>query len=240
MISRVLLFCIVFFVNFSCTSVVDDIDKVSFWVDAPEHWCLHVTNNFDLTIENNYTQDSLYLVCTPEQAKLLEISEIQEGYVQLGLTHSLFIEKERPLVKIYNKLKPRIGIALHETARFISTDTLKVKNVYVATVNHADSIQFLVNNSRLTMDIHSGNSTVRLAGKTEELIINQSGMGRYDFSDLESDNVFITVKGAGNTYIGTCNYLSVDMQFSGNIYLTQKPAKIDRVGNGTGKIIVLN
>ena len=87
----------------------------------------------------------------------------------------------------------------------------------------------------LTLDI-SGSGEVEATGRTTSLAIDMSGSGEVDMKDLATRDARVEISGSGEATVAPTGRADIDIAGSGDVYLTTRPAQINRDISGSGDV----
>jgi hypothetical protein len=116
-------------------------------------------------------------------------------------------------------------------------DTIRYDGFTYNNWGASGTVTFLFNTPSAHINIHTGPGDFKMYGYVAVNYLYNNGDGRLDASQLNTDVTFTENKGANYEYVKAKNYLSAKISYVGNIYYYGHPGEVERLGDGSGKLI---
>ena len=123
------------------------------------------------------------------------------------------------------------------SGNFDCIDTIRTDEFIVDVWNGSGSIQLLLDVNQSHLNQHIGRCDITVAGRSPLTYVYQNDVGRIDAASLESDFTYARNTGTNDMLIRCNKELGVEIRYTGNIYCSGQPYRVDSDITGTGRLI---
>jgi hypothetical protein len=116
-------------------------------------------------------------------------------------------------------------------------DTIRYDGFTFNNWNASGKVSFLFNTASVRTNIHIGPGDFEMNGYVGVHYLYNNGDGVCNARNLKTDITYTENKGTNNQYVQVSGELSAKISYVGNIYYTGNPTTVERLGNGSGKLI---
>ena len=133
---------------------------------------------------------------------------------------------------VYISLDKLREIEINSACKLTSTGKFESED-FDLDVNGSAEIDLSIDAEDIDIEFE-GSGSLMIKGSCEDLDLNLDGNGKIDASNLASDNVDVSLDGAGEIKINPKNALNANLNGNGKILYKNKPkeVKIEKDGNG--------
>lgn len=117
------------------------------------------------------------------------------------------------------------------------TDTIRTDAFVLDVWNGSGSIHLLLDVNQSQLNQHIGRCDITVAGRSPLTYVYQNDVGRIDASSLESDFTYARNTGTNDMFIRCNKELGVEIRYTGNIYCSGQPYRVDSDITGSGRLI---
>lgn len=116
-------------------------------------------------------------------------------------------------------------------------DTLRAHDFTFDCWNGSGSIRLLISTDRSYLNIHIGRADLEAAGRSNVSFVYLNDVAVIDNRNLSSDLCYLRTKSTGDCRVRVARELEATIEYSGNVLYSGNPDRVQKQGNGTGRII---
>jgi hypothetical protein len=211
-------------------------NEVTIYREARPFTNLDLKDNVDVIL---HTDTSFFIRVTAGE-------HLIDGIITELSGNTLYIRNENRcnwMRSFKNKYTVEIGmnqpekIASYGSGSIVCKDTIRTSDFSYDSWNASGNINLLVNVTNLHLANNTGRIDLRVAGRAEVSFEYINDTGVFDGSELITNYTYIGNSSTGDCHVHVEREFSAGITHTGNIYYSGNPYRVDKLGNGSGKLI---
>lgn len=209
---------------------------------AEEHRTLQPVNRLHIS-------DNIEVIVHPGSSYHLKVragQNLLNGIITEQTGNTLYIRNENrcnwvrkfgttQLVEVYVDTLEKIEYYGSGDLHF--ADTLRMYEFTFDSWNGSGTLNFLLNTEKSHFNNNLGRPDIHVSGKSNVSFVYMNDVGAYFGAALKSDLCYIRNRSTGHCYIRVEKELEAELEYSGNIYYSGQPYRIEQRISSTGELI---